>query len=482
MNQKKKIVLILQARLGSKRLPNKAILPLVNKISIIEFLIKRLILVKQVDKFYLATSKKKINDSLITIAKKNKIEFYRGSENNVIERFIEIGKKENANIIVRVCGDNPLTDPYLIDKLIEYYLNKKKINHLSTFAQPSLPYGIGCAIFDFESLKYIYKKFHLNKFSNEHVEPKMLESKKVKTLYYKADSKEKLPNLNLSIDNYWNYEYVKGLTNYLFKKYKFNFTTSNIISLYKKPKVGIFANGLLGKLAVNFLIKQKIDIEFLVHHPLSEASYLEDIKHLTGLDKKRFFSYDDVEKNPNILNKFNPLIGFSFWSSYIIPKKVLDYFPLGVFNLHNSLLPSLRGSGANIWTLIKDVDAGVSLHKIDLNIDKGNIIDTQKIKVDLHDDGKSVFIKQHSAMMLLLKRNFERIIYGTHQYIKSPYKDSFFSKSKRDNFKKIYYNQKYSAKEFINIIRAYQFGKLDSAVYVDENKKNWKINIKLKKI
>ena len=482
MTEKNKIIIIVQARLGSKRLPRKAILPLVDRMSIIEFLLKRLKLVKKVDDIFLATSKKKENLDLIQIAKKLKINIYRGSENNVIKRFYDISKKVNANIIVRICADNPLIDPFLIDKLILKFTNENNIDHISTYHKPSIPYGSGCAIFSFEALSYIYKKYKNDLNTIEHVEPKMLSSKKINTYFYKTnDPKMHLPHLNLSIDNIWNYDYVKGLSQYLFNKYNFNFSLKEIAKIFNRPKIAVFANGLLGKEALLFLKSMNLKLEFLVHHPVENSKYLSEIIKISGLKKDRVFSYDKLVSNPSLLYRFDPIIGFSFWSSYIIPKNIINLFPLGIFNLHNSVLPSLRGSGANIWSILKEIKTGVSFHKIDEKIDKGHLIEYKEFDISFKDDGYSLFIKQHKEMIKLFKKNFYNVLFGSFKYTYTNYPNSFFAKSDRDKFKIIKHNDHFNAKTFFNILRAYQFSSYDSAIFLDEKNQKWSVSLKIKK-
>ena len=119
-----KFIATIECRLSSKRLPGKLILPLGSS-TVIEFLIKRLKKIKLIDEIILATTTKKIDDSLVDIAKKNKIKFYRGSENNVLKRVYDAAKKFKADAVVQVSGDSPLTDIRLITKWIKIF--KKKI-------------------------------------------------------------------------------------------------------------------------------------------------------------------------------------------------------------------------------------------------------------------------------------------------------------------------------------------------------------------
>ena len=73
----------------------------------------------------MATSTLTENDYLINHSKSLSVSTYRGSENNVLSRFVEISRKEKADIIIRICADNPFVDPIEIDRLIEFFKSKK---------------------------------------------------------------------------------------------------------------------------------------------------------------------------------------------------------------------------------------------------------------------------------------------------------------------------------------------------------------------
>ena len=120
-----KYTVIIQARLGSTRFPNKMIKKIGNQ-AIIEILIKRLKQSKFINNIILATTEKKHDDKLDLLARKNKIRVFRGSEDNVLERFYKASKSTKSDYIIRICGDCPLLDPKIIDKLIKIN-NKKKI-------------------------------------------------------------------------------------------------------------------------------------------------------------------------------------------------------------------------------------------------------------------------------------------------------------------------------------------------------------------
>ena len=121
---KKKIVAIVQARSNSIRLPGK-ILKSVNGVAAIELLLKRLKKAKFLDQIVIATSNQKKNLKFRNFLEKKKIEYYAGSENNVLLRYFETATKYKADIIVRITGDSIIIDPSLIDNFIKIFKKKK---------------------------------------------------------------------------------------------------------------------------------------------------------------------------------------------------------------------------------------------------------------------------------------------------------------------------------------------------------------------
>jgi len=120
----KKTVILVAVRLKSKRLKRKALLPL-NNIPLILQLTDRIKKSNKSSDIIWCTSFNKEDDPIASLGRKNKIKVFRGSEKDVMSRFILAAKKYNAKNVVRVTGDNPLTDPKVIDFLIEKH-NKNK--------------------------------------------------------------------------------------------------------------------------------------------------------------------------------------------------------------------------------------------------------------------------------------------------------------------------------------------------------------------
>ena len=119
-----KIVAIIQVRLDSSRFPKKALSELIDKPMIIH-VIDRAKQSKLIDQFVIATSTRKIDDPIIDVVSKQGISVFRGSTNDVLDRYYKTAKKYHADIIVRITGDCPLIDPVVIDNVIQSYIEGK---------------------------------------------------------------------------------------------------------------------------------------------------------------------------------------------------------------------------------------------------------------------------------------------------------------------------------------------------------------------
>jgi len=142
-----KTYIILQARMNSERLPGK-VMKQIGGTPIIGILIRRL---KQSElPIILATSTNIENDELVEYAKSLDVQIFRGSEDNVLERYYLAAKSVNAKTIIRVTGDNPLLDGrFLLENVNNYCNLNDERAYLSTGLSHSFPLGISIEIFSF---------------------------------------------------------------------------------------------------------------------------------------------------------------------------------------------------------------------------------------------------------------------------------------------------------------------------------------------
>jgi len=154
----KKIVAVVQARLGSTRLPYKMMLSLHGK-PIIEWVVRRVQKAKLLDEILVAIPQSEDNDVLAKYVEELGVRVFRGSEDNVLDRFYQALEAQHATHLVRVCADNPLIDGKEIDNLIEFYESNNCDYAYNHIPKDNLyPDGLGAEILSFELLESIYEK------------------------------------------------------------------------------------------------------------------------------------------------------------------------------------------------------------------------------------------------------------------------------------------------------------------------------------
>ena len=150
------VVTIIQARMNSKRLPGKVLLEVEGK-KMLELMIERVRFSKYANKIVVATTKNILDDKIASFCKINKIDCYRGSEIDVLDRIYKCATKFNADHIVRLTADNPIQEPSVMDKIIsEYSNNINTIDYASNTIVPTWPDGFCVEIFSYKSLKYAW--------------------------------------------------------------------------------------------------------------------------------------------------------------------------------------------------------------------------------------------------------------------------------------------------------------------------------------
>lgn len=147
-----RVIGLVAVRMKSSRLLRKALLDLNGRPLIIQ-LLSRLKRSNTLDDIVLCTSTNPDDSVLLDIAKENGHKAFAGSEDDVMDRFLKAGWAENADIIVRITGDNPLTDPQAIDLMVESHINNKA----DYTRMDGLPIGVTAEVINFDALKKAFK-------------------------------------------------------------------------------------------------------------------------------------------------------------------------------------------------------------------------------------------------------------------------------------------------------------------------------------
>ena len=163
-----KIIALVQARIGSTRLPGK-VLKSITKRPMIELLLARLSQSNELDEIVVAASEEVQNDKLQSVVETLGYECTRGSEKDVLNRFYESAKSLKADVVVRITGDCPLVDATLVDQCVQGY-KKAKVDYFSNVDPATYPDGLDIEVISFKALQRANNETN-SEFDREHVTP-----------------------------------------------------------------------------------------------------------------------------------------------------------------------------------------------------------------------------------------------------------------------------------------------------------------------
>lgn len=231
------ILCIVQARVSSSRLPGKVLKPILGKPMILHEL-ERLRHSKRIDKIVLATSREKSDDELAKIVAASGVEVYRGSLEDVLDRYYQCAKRYQPEHVVRITGDCPVIDWRIVDMVIETHL-KGKNDYTITAEQ--FPDGLDTEIFRFSTLERARKEAMLPS-EREHVTPYIRNH----TEFFKlgqVDFKQGFDSMRWTVDEPQDFEFIKQVYEALYPS-KSDFEMNDILQLLKqRPEMRVINQG-----------------------------------------------------------------------------------------------------------------------------------------------------------------------------------------------------------------------------------------------
>lgn len=217
------IGIFIQARTGSTRLKNKVLKKIHGK-PVILLMIERL-KKNYGNHIHILTSKKKSDDKLASILKKNKFSCFRGSETDVLDRFFKANKKFKYKHIVRLTGDCPLIDVSIINRTIEKHLKLKK-DYSSNNVLPIYPDGLDVEVLSSKTLSKLNRVVK-DKFDREHVTLFIKKNLNLFNVFY-FKRKTKYSNLRITLDYSQDFYVIKYILNF-FSRIKSDYSYRNLI-------------------------------------------------------------------------------------------------------------------------------------------------------------------------------------------------------------------------------------------------------------
>ena len=237
-----KVVLIIQARMSSTRLPGKSMMPLADK-PLVYRMVERLKNCKKIDEIVIATSDQPEDQVLVELAKELQISYFQGNLLDVRDRYLKAAENFQADFIIRIPADNPMPDSNEIDKLIEFHLEHNPTGFSSNLAQVNNSGyldGIGAEIFSTKLLQEslarsssetVKEHIHRNFFDYSSQAP--VDSSWCPIASPKAPAELRRPDIILDVNTMDDYTKIKRIYDHLYPQNP-NFTTVDVINFIDK--------------------------------------------------------------------------------------------------------------------------------------------------------------------------------------------------------------------------------------------------------
>jgi spore coat polysaccharide biosynthesis protein SpsF len=220
------ILAILQARLSSTRLPGKVLLPLAGK-PMLERQIERLLRAERVDQLILATSDQGEDEALVRLAETAGIASYRGSLDDVLDRFYRAAEPLAPSHVVRLTGDCPVADPSVIDACIALAL-EGGYDYASNTLRPTWPDGVDVEVVTFAALRTAWKEA-ATIVEREHVMP-FITRRPDRFRLGSLENDVDLSTLRWTVDEPADYEFIRRIYDALYTSNP-AFGTADILAL-----------------------------------------------------------------------------------------------------------------------------------------------------------------------------------------------------------------------------------------------------------
>lgn len=229
----KKVVAIIQARMGSTRLPGKVMEEIAGK-PMLYHVINRAKHAKELDDIVIATTNLKEDSQILDFASELGVRSYAGSENDVLDRYYQAAIMSKADVIVRITADCPLADPNVIDKVVRYYLIND-FDYVGTSIIPTYPDGIDVEVFSFTSLKKAWSEAKLSS-EREHVTPYIWKNPNIFRIG-NLKNDEDISYMRWSVDEQRDLEFVREVYKKLYVKDTLFYMEDVVDLLMKNPEL-----------------------------------------------------------------------------------------------------------------------------------------------------------------------------------------------------------------------------------------------------
>lgn len=241
-------------------------------------------------------------------------------------------------------------------------------------------------------------------------------------------------------------------------------------------KLAFLGNNHLGLQVLSWLKKQGGEIVALGVHPMERAKCRQEMIDVAGCGDEALIEGPDINSDVGVQKLISSgcelLLSVGF--GYILKPEALRVPPRGCLNLHISYLPYGRGSNPNVWSIVENAPAGVTLHHIDSGIDTGDIVAQRRVEISWEDNGGTLYEKLMKAAYDLFVEAWPDIVEGRAVPCKQlPGAGSFHRDRDLAELDLIDLDRSYKARDLINILRARTFPPYSGAYFIDGGERHY---------
>jgi len=227
------VLAIIQARVGSTRLPNKVLMPLGDK-TVLEHVVNRVHKAGSIKDLIVATTTNKEDIEIVKLCSQIGVKHFCGSEEDVLDRFYQACKKTKPDNIVRITADCPIIDPFVIELVVSEHI-KRGVDYTSNTLEATYPDGQDVEVFKFSAMEKAWNNSTLMS-EREHVTPYINKNPNLFKLYNVINN-ENLKDKRWTLDNKEDYDFLKKIFENLYLKNNF-FGMYDVLTLLKqKPEI-----------------------------------------------------------------------------------------------------------------------------------------------------------------------------------------------------------------------------------------------------
>lgn len=234
-----KIVAIIQARMGSTRLPGKVLMELAGK-PVLAHVVERLRACRRLDGIIVATSVNASDDAIDCWCAQAQVPCYRGSLQDVLDRYVQAARACGADAVVRITADCPAIDPFIVDEVVANFVDG---GYEFYGLKGEFPDGLDCTVFAISALERAWRDAHLPS-EREHVGPYIEKNPQI----FRSGGLEKfqgLQHMRWTLDEPRDYAFLSAVFSRLYQA-NHPFSAGDVLTLLtREPAIALINAGIV---------------------------------------------------------------------------------------------------------------------------------------------------------------------------------------------------------------------------------------------